>query len=84
MSNFINTFRTLYSNKKLVEIYTKFPERLYMLSKNEYPNKIVQEDYNKLPKKYKYHYVLFNGLPLSILFVEPSLIKKLKLFNKNN
>ena len=75
----INTVQILRNNKALTNIYKVSPSSLYTLERNEYPNAKIQEDYNKLPKEYKYHDVMFYGIPYSILFADPSMIKLLNL-----
>lgn len=77
-----NTIQILRNNKNLTEIYKVSPQSLYTLDRNEYPNKQIQEDYNKLPKEYKYHYVMFHGIPFSILFADFSMIKQLYILSK--
>lgn len=77
-----NTIQILRNNKNLTEIYKVSPQSLYTLDRNEYPNKQIQEDYNKLPEEYKYHSVMFYGIPFSILFADFSMIKQLYILSK--
>ncbi len=75
----INTVQILRNNKALTNIYKVSPSSLYLLDRNEYPNAKIQEDYNKLPKEYKYNSVMWNGIPFSILLADPNMIKLLNL-----
>ena len=77
-----NSVQILRNNKALTEIYKVSPQSLYTLEKNEYPNKQIQKDYNNLSKEYKYHSVMFYGIPFSILFADPSMIKQLNILSK--
>ncbi len=75
----INAIKNLRKNKELLKIYEHNQSSLYFLHNNRFIDPKVQEDYNKLPKEYKYHNILWNGIPFSILFIKPSLIKYISL-----
>ena len=59
MTDCINIFR----NRKLFEIYQLYPNSLYTLHKQNYPNQHLQQEYNMLPDKYKYNSIMEKGLP---------------------
>ena len=77
----LQTLRLLKNNPKLLNIYANPFDinKLYMLSKNNYDDKNIQQVYNKLDNKYKYHSIVFYGIPMSYLLVKPSIIKNINL-----
>ena len=79
----LHTLRLLKNNPKLLDMYTN-PfniNRLYELSKKNYHDKHIQQIYNQLDEKYKYHSIVFYGYPYTLFIVKPSLIKKITKIN---
>ncbi len=68
----------LRNNPTLLHMYNLGAETLYTLDRQQYPNKTVQDDYNKLHRDYKYHVVLDKGAPFSILIADPKFIRHLR------
>ena len=78
---YLNSIKILRSNSELLDMY-HHPSFLYLLTHNDYKNKILQEEYNKLHEDFKYDSIVFNGLPLPIIFANITFLKYLK-FNKS-
>ena len=69
----------LKQNVQLYNIYYRQKlNELYALNNNSHGDYKVQTDYNilkKSDKKYSYHNIMFDGLPIEIIFADLSVLK---------
>ena len=82
--SFIKSLQIIRNNKQLLKIYTESVKngmtepQLYQLSKGNQPD-YIQLDYNRLHNKFKYHSVIFNGIPINLIVLDYSLYKNINV-----
>jgi hypothetical protein len=82
--SFLKSLQIIKSNKQLLKIYTEsikngmIDTHLYQLSKGNQPD-YIQLDYNRLHNKLKYHSIILNGIPISLIVLDYSLYKNISI-----